>query len=375
MREQTIDLKMDLDGRISHYILGPLAGLELCRFVPNPPPVYIMDQTVADLHPNWLEQIQEACDHCDHQILLLPGGEDVKSLARLDEIFHWLAEHKTQRDTTLVAVGGGTILDLAGLAAATWRRGLNYVAFPTTLLAMVDAAIGGKTAVNTAGLKNPVGCFHPAAAVLADCGFLNTLSRQCWRDGLAELIKTAAVGDAKLFNSLVAHQSRLSDLLKQGHPDEPIPGVVGALPWRRWIEQAARVKAGIVTQDPWEKGPRRALNLGHTLGHVLEAWSHKTDSPLSHGQAVSIGMAVVFRIAAERALCPVPMAVQMVELLEACGLPVTYPAIPSQDMTHLLANDKKTYGNSNLLWVLPRKVGEMSLVEHVSVEELVKWLT
>lgn len=374
MREKTFTIEMNLDGCPSQYILGPLAGLELSHHVQNPPPVYIIDDAVARLHAPWIEQIQEGCKHASHEALVLPGGEQVKTLDHLDRIYHWLAEHAVSRDRTIVAVGGGAILDLVGLAAGTWRRGMGFVSIPTTLLAMVDAAIGGKTAINTAGIKNPVGLFYPAAAVLADPGFLATLSRRDWRDGLAELVKTAAIGDPELFEEI--HQGR--DTLRQLFADQPelemVPGVMGRLPWTRWIGRAAQVKAGIVNRDFREMGERKSLNLGHTLGHALEAWSHDHGPVLSHGQAVAIGMAVVFRVAAERGTCPLPVAVKMIEILESCGLPITWPAPPVQELERLLGGDKKQSARIGLRWVLPERVGRMTYNAAVRVDELRKWL-
>lgn len=367
-------IAMTLDGRSSVFVLGPLAGLELARFVPHPPPVYIIDEQVALKHPGWLEQIQQGCDHFEHCTLVLPGGEKIKSLAQLETIYRWLADCNVSRDGTIVGIGGGTILDLVGMAAATWKRGVNFVALPTTLLAMVDAALGGKTAINTAGLKNPVGVFHPASGILADCGFLSTLSLGAWRDGMAEMIKTALIGDPRLFAHLHHSREQLAALLSSGDAAQPVPGILGSLPWSEWIGQAAYVKADVVNRDFREQGPRRALNLGHTLGHVVEAWSHETDAPLTHGAAVSIGMAVVFRIAAERGTCPLPTAVQVIELLEACGLPISYACPPPEKLDKLLASDKKASAQAGVRWVLPRKVGLMDLEGRVSAAEIRKWL-
>ena len=373
MRDESLTIDFALDGHPCRFLLGPLAGLELASFVKMPPPVYVLDEAVARLHKPWVEQIQQGCDSLPHPTLVLPGGEAVKTLARLEEVYAWLAELGLQRDRTLVAVGGGAVLDLAGMAAATWRRGVTFISFPTTLLAMVDAAIGGKTAINAAGLKNPVGVFHPARAVLADPGFLATLSRRCWRDGMAELIKTAVIGAPRLFEEIHAHREELRKLLACGEDDQMVPGILGSLPWNRWIGQAARVKAGVVQRDFREQGERRNLNLGHTLGHVLEAWSMDTDRPLSHGEAVAIGMAVVFRVAAERGDCPLPAAVKVAEVLEACGLPITFPAPPLEQLHLLLAGDKKGYAGS-LRWVVPLGIGRMNNKAAVAVQELLRWL-
>jgi 3-dehydroquinate synthase len=374
MQEESLNIEMKLDGRSSRYILGPLACLELAHYVPHPPPVYLVDQAVAELHPLWLEEIQKGCDGKEQPALILPGGEQVKTFARLIEIYEWLAERDVPRDGALVAVGGGTILDLAGLAASTWRRGINFVAIPTTLLAMVDAAIGGKTAVNAVGLKNPVGTFHPADAILADCGFLATLPCHAWRDGMAEMIKTAVLGGVWLFDELYSQRGDLARVLGDRDPDDPVPHILGALPWKDWIGQAASIKARIVGRDFREGTIRRALNLGHTLGHALEAWSHGSDAPLTHGQAVSIGMAVVCRIAAERGTFPVASAVQVIELLECAGLPVRCAAPPEDELTRLLAGDKKVSSADGLRWVLPRAIGNMDIDGKVSVSELLKWL-
>ncbi len=373
-RDESLILDMVLDGHSSRFVLGPLACLDLGRFVPHPPPVYIMDNAVTELHPRWVEQIQEGCDSYLHTALILQGGEEAKTLARLAEVYDWLGANEVSRDGTIVAVGGGAVLDLAGMAAATWRRGVNFVAIPTTLLAMVDSAIGGKTALNAAGLKNPVGGFHPASGILADCGFLATLPRLAWRDGLAEMIKTAVIGDPRLFASLHHWRARLAESVGSGNPDEPIPGILGAFPWQQLIGQTAAVKARIVNRDFREKGLRRTLNLGHTLGHALEAWSLETDSPLTHGQAVSVGMAVVFRIAAERGTCQVATAVQVIELLEACGLPVSHPSPGDDELERLLAGDKKQSAREGLRWVLPERIGKMDINGRVAVGEITKWL-
>ena len=373
-QDESLILDMMLDGKPSRFVLGPLACLDLGRFVAHPPPVYVMDAKVAEKHPQWLEQVQEGCGDFRRAALKITGGEGAKTMARLEEVYGWLGEQDLSRDGTIVAVGGGSVLDMAGMAAATWRRGVNFVAIPTTLLAMVDAAIGGKTALNAAGIKNPVGVFHPASGILADCGFLASLPCLEWRNGLAEMIKTAIIGDPRLFAHLYHSRDRLTALVRDNDAAAPIPGVIGALPWRRWIGQAARVKARIVNQDFREQGPRRALNLGHTLGHVLEAWSQDTDRPLSHGEAVSIGMAVVFRIAAERGTCPVESAVQVIELLEACALPVSYRCPPPDVLDRLLAGDKKQSAREGLRWVLPERIGKMDISGRLAAPEIVKWL-
>jgi len=371
---ESFTISMMLGDSTSEYVLGPTSGLELGRFVPQGCPIYIIDNEVAIRHPRWLEQIQEGCTLGQHKILLLPGGEDVKDLTRLEEIYGWLATQNVPRDATLVGIGGGTILDLVGLAASTWRRGMNFVAIPTTLLAMVDAAIGGKTAINTAGQKNPVGTFHPASGILSEPGFLSSLSCSCWQDGLAEMIKTAIIGDPILFELMFQEKENLARLLTNKDPNEPVAGILGSVPWKDWIARAATVKARIVQADFKEGSQRKALNLGHTLGHALEAHTLGTDNPLSHGHAVAIGLAVVTRIAGERGTLDLPVAVQIIELLQACGLPVAMVAPSADKLSELLGADKKTSSNSGLKWVLPEAIGKVNIGESVSIPELLKWL-
>ncbi|MFT5315219.1 MAG: 3-dehydroquinate synthase, partial [Candidatus Krumholzibacteriia bacterium] len=311
----------------------------------------------------------------DGRVLFLPGGEPVKSIARLEQIYGWLADKRVNRDQAIVGVGGGTVLDLVGMAAATWKRGVPFIAVPTTLLAMVDAAIGGKTAINTAGLKNPVGVFHPATAILTDNAFLSTLSRDAWRDGLAEMIKTALIGDPQLFQELSDKREDLHGALGPGSESEVTDTITAVAPWAAWIARAAAVKADVVNRDFRETGPRRALNLGHTLGHVIEASSHQTQNPLSHGAAVAVGMAFVFQLAAGRGDCPTTTCDQVLDLLAACGLPITYPCPNDDELNRLLQSDKKASSQVGVRWVLPEAVGQMNLNGSVSLAEIKKWLT
>ncbi len=365
---------MTLAGAPSTYVLGPLGGLELARFVTAGTPLCIIDETVARMHPRWLEPIRQGCSGAAPRVLKLPGGEGTKTLAQLGRVYEWLADSALPRDGTLVGIGGGTILDLVGLAASTWRRGVNLVAIPTTLLAMVDAAIGGKTAINAAGLKNPVGTFHPARGILADVRFLSTLAARDWRDGLAEMIKTAVIGAPDLFQEMVDRREDLRRAIGTAAHDRTDAGILGALPWADWVARSAAVKVDIVNKDFREGGLRKALNLGHTLGHVLEAHSHGTDRPLSHGQAVSIGLAVVARISAGRGLFPVEEALGLIDLLQCCGLPITWPAPPAAELDRLLAGDKKGSARDGLCWVLPLRLGRVDVSARIGTDEILHWL-
>ncbi len=368
----------------SRYLLGNAALNEARQVVGRAPAVCIVDQPVRRHHSPALGRVFAAGGRSG-SVLALPGGERVKTLAMLERIYAWLAGQQLARDGYLIGIGGGAVLDVAGLAAATWQRGIAFVSVPTTLLAMVDAAIGGKTAVNTAGLKNPVGSFHPAVRVLAAPALLSSLPRTEWRNGLAELIKTAVIGSRALLLDLLRREDTLRRLVGTGDRRRANPDILRALPWTDWIGRAARIKVRIVNADFQESGPRQALNLGHTLGHVLEAFSldvpgRRGDTrrgnavrPLSHGEAVAVGMATVFRVAVARGMCPAGDAARLERLLGACGLPVTAPAPPRKHLERLLAGDKKMQ-SGQVRWVLPQRLGRVVLDQRVSCDEVLTHL-
>ena len=210
--------------------------------------------------------------------LVLPAGEASKSLATAERIWRWLANHTATRADTLVALVGGVVGDVAGFAASTFHRGMPLVHVPTTLLAQVDSSIGGKVAIDLPEGKNLVGAFHAPKLVVADTDTLSTLpERERW-NGLAELVKTALIGDAKLFSELERDLS--------------------ATPER--IARAAAIKSEIVSRDEHDRGERMFLNFGHTLGHALEAATGY--GPLLHGEAIVVGMRLATQLSAQRGL-------------------------------------------------------------------------
>ncbi len=264
---------------------------------------------------------------------LLPDGEAGKTLAQVERAASRLLAGGLTRRSLVVSVGGGAVSDAAGFLAATFMRGVPWVAVPTTLLAMVDAALGGKTAVNLPLAKNAVGAFHPPAAVLADPRALATLPPRELRSGLGEVVKYALLEPALL-------------------------GRVTALGARRpgadLIAACMRAKLAVVEADPTEQGVRALLNLGHTFGHGVEAAGRF--SRYTHGEAVAVGLAFAFRLAA--ALGRVgPLAVAEAEAaIEGAGLPVRVPAALARRAVALMAHDKKRTA-AGLRWVLPRQDG------------------
>ena len=242
-----------------------------------------------------------------------------------------------------MAVGGGMIGDLTGFAAATFMRGVRWVNVPTTLLAMLDASIGGKVGVNLPQGKNLVGTFHPPALVLADPEVLETLPPEEYTSGMAEMLKHGLIADAELFDALVPEALPLS---------------------RDLLQRAIEVKVKIVQRDPYEKGERAKLNMGHTIGHGIEAAS---DFALRHGEAIAIGLLAETRLAERIGLAAAGLSEQVAAKLRALGLPTSCPGLPKQRIRTLMSSDKKKRAGE-LTFTLPIDIGA---VEYgVKVEEV-----
>ncbi len=370
MAEAQVNIDLTLDGKASVYRLGDgvLAGLP--DALAGRSAVAVVDAAVSAAHSR---RLRAALADGALPVHVVPGSETVKTVASLEATIGWLAATGVTRDGVLIGIGGGAVLDLAGLAASLWQRGIAYIALPSTLVAMVDAAVGGKTAINAAGLKNPVGTFHPAETILADSELLSSLPRNRWREGLAETIKAAVIGDPQLFAELEAHRDDLARWLASGESGATIPDLLTALPWTDWIGRAVRVKATLVERDFRDEGPRQALNFGHTLGHALEAQTADTSRPLHHGEAIAVGMAVTARIAAARRECPVADADRLITLLADCGLPTTWPPPPRAELVRLLAGDKKRRAD-RLGWILPNGIGRVRIGQSVTVDEVLSGL-
>jgi 3-dehydroquinate synthetase len=269
----------------------------------------------------------------------LPDGERGKTLAQLERAAVRLLRAGCTRRTLVVAIGGGAVSDAAGFLAATFMRGVPWAAVPTTLLAMVDAAIGGKTAVNLPVAKNAVGAFHPPVAVLADPAALATLPARELRSGLGEVLKYAALRPALLAR---------------------FAGVRDGLPDAALVAECARAKVEIVRADPLEQGERKLLNLGHTFGHGVEAAGGF--SRFTHGEAVGVGLAFAFRLAARMGRIGPLAAAEVEDAIRAAGLPVRVPAAAARRAAALMGYDKKRTA-AGLRWVLPRARGASWTVE------------
>lgn len=313
-----------------------------------PPAGVVMDTTVGGLY---LERVRKALESRDFPVkdIVIPPGEAYKTIETAGQIWAGLLAGGMERRSTVVAVGGGVVGDLAGFAAATFLRGVKWVAVPTTLLAMVDASLGGKTGADLPEGKNLVGAFHAPRLVLADPTVLRTLPLPELRSGMAEVIKHGVIADPKLF-----------EMCKK-------PLAQWERGWGEGLARAMSVKVKVICEDPFEQGFRAALNLGHTVGHAVE-WV--SGFQLRHGEAVAIGMVSEARIAERMGLASRGLADEIADCLRGVGLPTEIP--PELDRAAILRTmqvDKKKAGGK-VKFALPVRIGEVQVGVEVNDVQL-----
>jgi 3-dehydroquinate synthase len=351
------------DGSLSRVLFGPLASLP--GLVDPAKSVVVTDPTINRIY---------GVSFPSCPVVEVPRGEAAKSLAELESLYGRFLELGLGRDATVVAIGGGTVSDLAGFAASTWQRGVDFGFAPTTLLAMVDASVGGKNGVDFRGLKNQVGTFRQPRFVLMDVGLLRTLPDIEFQSGMAEAVKHAVLAGGEYF-----------ELVASARPRRAADASNEVL--ERIVEGSARLKALVVGRDEREGGERRKLNLGHTVGHAIEA-----ATGLPHGHSVAAGLGTVCRLSRRLGRMKVAEADRAVGLISACGLPSSIaeaallaaelgrapgdgsPAV-RQDGPDLRARiaaaltaDKKRLG-SDILVALPLGIGDVG-IESIPVREL-----
>lgn len=304
--------------------------------------VLVSDDTVAALYGDRVEASLRAAGY-ETLRFVFPHGEASKSAATYLALLNFLAEHRVTRSDIVVALGGGVTGDLAGFAAATFLRGIAYVQIPTTLLAMVDSSVGGKTAIDLAAGKNLAGAFYQPRVVLCDPEALSTLPAETFADGCAEVIKYGVILDEELFSWL----------------KEPIRPQID-----RVIERCVQLKRDVVVQDERDHGVRQLLNFGHTVGHAVEANSHFA---VSHGRAVAIGMCIAARAAAARGLCSRDCAAEVEEMAAHYALSQKTDFSAAQ-LAQAALSDKKRSG-AVIHLILPERIGRC-VIREVPVEEL-----
>lgn len=330
-----------------HHPIGPrhgrlVMGVELAGVAP--PGVAIIDRRLLTAAPELVRALgATAC-------LPIAAGERSKRLRTLERVLEWLSAQRVERGTPLIAVGGGTIGDLAGTAAALYARGLPLVHVPTTWLAQADSSIGGKVAVDLSAAKNTVGTFWPPIATVSDVAALRSLPPPVRRDGMAESIKAAIIGDPRLWR-LLEDRGRASL-----RTDEPARYAI--------LERSARLKLAVCERDPFEDGERRTLNLGHTIGHALEI---ESGYRLPHGAAVGLGMRAVAAMAAERGGDP-DLVPRLDALLGDLGFTLRRAFDAAAVRTAMLADKKRRERRQR--WILPMEIGRVVEVDDVTDAEL-----
>jgi len=322
----------------------------LAAAIPGPDVLVVTNDVVA---PLYLERVCNTLSGFRVRQLILPDGEAHKTLATVERILDVLVQSGYSRDATVLALGGGVVGDMAGFAAACYQRGIAFLQIPTTLLAQVDSAVGGKTAVNHPQGKNLIGAFHQPIAVVADTDTLATLPERELKAGLAEIIKYGAIMDSPFLDWL---EQSMPDLLAR-QPE--------ALAYA--IQRSCELKARVVEMDEREQGCRAILNFGHTFGHAIEALSGY--GQWLHGEAVAVGMVMAADFSAARGLLNADGAGRLRRVVEAAGLPVTPPALASSAFMQAMAHDKKVLGGRIRL-VMLRPLGEATVTDDYPADEL-----
>lgn len=362
----TCTVPVALGSRAYDVLIGPdllsEAGRLIATRLGKAKCAVVTDENVARHHLATLEASLRAEGRLRGSIVL-PAGEATKSFRELGPLCERLLELGVERGDLVVAFGGGVIGDLAGFAAGILRRGVRFVQIPTSLLAQVDSSVGGKTGINTPQGKNLIGVFHQPVMVIADTNVLTTLPEREMKAGYAEVAKYGLLGDAAFFGWLEKNWRSVF-----GNDTAALT---------RAIETSVKAKAAIVERDEHETGDRALLNLGHTFGHALESWTGYS-SRLLHGEGVSIGMCLAYRLSEELGLCPKGSAARVSSHLRAVGLPTSIGDIPgakasAPELVRLMGQDKKVR-DGKLTFILVRDIGEAFITQDVAVERVTQFL-
>ena len=318
-------------------------GLRLASVRRSGKVAVVTDETVAKLHGGTAVRSLKAAGY-QPRVIALPAGERTKTLGWLSRVLDQLVAARFERNSIVVALGGGVIGDLAGFAAAVYQRGMPFVQVPTTLVAQVDSSVGGKTGVNHPLGKNLIGAFHQPRLVLIDTLTLRTLPKRQWLAGLAEVIKYGVIADAEFFRYLEDHMEALVEM-----ESEPVLHVVG---------RSCEIKASVVAEDERESGRRRILNYGHTIGHALERLGRYRS--LIHGEAVAIGMVQEAGLAGAQGLCSEEVVSRQRDLIIRAGLPERMPQVTFVQLWKAMQHDKKV-ADGQVYCVFPEQIGRVRI--------------
>src|SRR6266498_5600491 len=310
--------------------------------------VIVTDENVAKFH---LENVKSVFrdSSCEPKSVIIPAGETYKNLETINYLWKSFLENGLDRKSTVIALGGGVIGDMTGFAASTYMRGINWIAVPTTLLSMVDASLGGKTGFDLPEGKNLIGSFYPPKLVLADPSFLLTLPEREMRSGMAEVVKHGIISDPELFDLC----SRGLDWVKANLEEV--------------VKRGMAVKIKVIEEDPYERGVRAALNLGHTVGHAVELVSK---FELRHGEAIAMGMVTEADYAERIGLAKKGLTEIIADVLSTLGLPIAIPeSMPRQEILRAMRVDKKKNAKG-IRFALPVEIGKVELLDVDDLESI-----
>ncbi len=325
-------------------------GKSLRGLIPDEKVLIVTDERVGDLYADaTLDSLQGA--GFTAEVLVLPEGEHNKNLATVERIYNFLAEYNYPRRCTLAALGGGVVGDITGFAAATYMRGVNFVQIPTSLIAMVDASVGGKTGVNHPLGKNLIGAFYQPRLAFIDVALLKTLAPEEFRSGLAEVIKYGVIKDTEFFKFLEDEIGHLSG------------GDTASL--QRIVKRSCEIKAEVVSADEREAGIRAILNFGHTIGHAIEALTNYIK--YRHGEAVAIGMIAAARIAQKLGMLEDAAVQRLWNVIIRAKLPYHIGTLEPLDIIERMKKDKKVRAKK-VRFVLPVKIGEVVIRNDVPAD-------
>jgi 3-dehydroquinate synthase len=355
----SVTLNVDLGDRSYPITIDSGLLTQQAFFAPHIKSSKVLIVTNETVAPLYLPSLKQALQDFDCEVLELPDGEQHKTLASFELIMSHLLENRHGRDTTIVALGGGVIGDMAGFAAACYQRGVPFIQVPTTLLSQVDSSVGGKTAVNHPLGKNMIGAFYQPQAVVIDSDSLKTLPQKEFAAGMAEVIKYGIIYDKDFFEWLEANTEALKQL------DTEILS--------RTIARCCEIKAEVVAQDEKEQGIRALLNLGHTFGHAIEA--EQGYGKWLHGEAVAAGIVLAAQASLNKQWLTPSEYRRIVDLLLAFELPIAPPADMNCDtFVKHMSRDKKVEAGS-IRFVLPQGIGKAVVTKDLSNEELAQLFT
>lgn len=313
----------------------------------------VTNNVVNELHGNILKE-SLISSGIETIVVEIPDGEEYKSFSGAMMIYDALVEHQMNRQSIIIALGGGVIGDLAGFVSATYMRGVPFIQIPTTLLAQVDSSVGGKTAINHPKAKNMIGAFYQPKFVFVDVNVLKTLPERELKAGIVEIIKHGMIMDIGLFGYMEDNITKILNLDLQS--------------LEQIVSRSCKDKATIVEQDEKESNIRAILNYGHTIGHGIEAVTNY--GLYRHGEAVSIGMVVAAKIAVSLGILDIDVAERQNQLLAKYGLPIKFPDLDVDNVINAIHLDKKAKNNGKSRFILTKNVGEAIIFENVTDEQI-----